>query len=543
MERRALIAVVISIAILVLYQEVVMKRFYKPSTPTAEDVQPAAAPTPIQSPSAEAPAPPAIEPVANAAEPPVAGTDVVVDTDLFHAVFTTAGGRLKSIELKRYRSSVSAGSPPLQLVQFPVDANLPLALILRGAASLDDSRVVYQVDRAQIVVSSGGHEEITFTGELAGATVRKRIGITGDQYAWSFNIEIDKPPSAYTEMAVGWSEGLNPAGPHAGEVVFDSIVMLKDDKLRHEAFTNLDAGLLVDSNIAWVAFSGPYFMAALAPDVPATNAQRAWAKRSEHTVDLQLLFPPGTFASNLAVYTGPKEIDRLETAGHGLRRAVDLGFFTFVALPMLQGLRFLYRFTGNYGVAIILLTVVIKLLFYPLTRKSFESMRAMQKLQPEMAKIREKLADKPEEMNREIMELYKRHKVNPLGGCLPMVLQLPVFIGLYSALQHAIELRHAPFLGWIHDLSAPDRLGALQLPFVEHPGIPVLTLLMGVSMFVQQWMTPTAADPAQQRVMMIMPLMFTFMFINFPAGLTLYWLTNNLLTIAQQYAMTRNSQR
>jgi len=146
-------------------------------------------------------------------------------------------------------------------------------------------------------------------------------------------------------------------------------------------------------------------------------------------------------------------------------------------------------------------------------------------------------------MNREIMDLYKRHKVNPLGGCLPMILQLPVFFGLYSALQNAIELRHAPFIGWITDLSAPDRLGSIQLPFVEPAGIPVMTLTMGVSMFVQQWMTPSAADPSQQRVMMIMPLMFTYMFINFPAGLSLYWLANNLLTIAQQYSINRSPQR
>ena len=186
--------------------------------------------------------------------------------------------------------------------------------------------------------------------------------------------------------------------------------------------------------------------------------------------------------------------------------------------------------------------MVIKVLFIPLTQQSFESMRAMQKLQPQMAKIRERFKDKPDEMNKEIMELYRRHKVNPLGGCLPMVLQIPVFIGLYQALLNAIELRHAPFICWITDLSAPDRLGSIQLPFVEHPGIPVLTLLMGVSMFVQQWMTPPAADPAQQRVMMIMPLMFTFMFINFPSGLALYWLVNNVLTIAQQYTMNRPEQ-
>jgi YidC/Oxa1 family membrane protein insertase len=165
----------------------------------------------------------------------------------------------------------------------------------------------------------------------------------------------------------------------------------------------------------------------------------------------------------------------------------------------------------------------------------------MQKLQPQMAKIRERFKETPEQMNKEIMELYRRHKVNPLGGCLPMVLQIPVFIGLYQALLNTVELRHAPFLLWINDLSAPDRLGAIQLPFVQYPGVPVLTLLMGVSMFVQQWMTPSAGDPAQQRVMMIMPLMFTFMFVNFPSGLALYWLVNNLLTIAQQFYINRTA--
>ena len=169
-------------------------------------------------------------------------------------------------------------------------------------------------------------------------------------------------------------------------------------------------------------------------------------------------------------------------------------------------------------------------------------MRAMQKLQPQMAKIREKFKDEPETMNKEIMELYRRHKVNPLGGCLPMVLQIPVFIGLYSALLNAVELRHAPFMLWINDLSAPDRLGHDAAAVRgSTPGIPVLTLLMGVSMFLQQWMTPSAGDPQQQQVMMIMPLMFTFMFVNFPAGLALYWLVNNVLTIAQQYYINRTA--
>ncbi len=541
MERRALIAVIISILILVLYQEVVLKRFYGPgdgTTPKAPTAPPAA--------PAEAPGAPAAAPVPGPEAPdaaPAAGTDVVVDTDLYRAVFTTAGARLKSLSLKRYRSTAAPDSPPLQMVQYPVEGKLPLGLALLGAQQLSDAAVSYRADQQQLDIPTSGQAAFTFTGELAGATIRKRIEMRGDRYEWTMDVDVANPPDGYTAIAIGWEEGMNPAGSTAAEVVFDSVIVLQGGKLQTDLFDALEAGHLLQNDIGWVAFSGRYFLAAMVPQAAPENALRVWRKRAAQTVEAQILFPPKTLAAHADLYVGPKDIDNLEAAGHGLRRALDLGWFTFVALPMLQALRIMHRFTGNYGVAIIVLTVVIKLLFYPLTQKSFESMRAMQKLQPDMVKIRERLKDKPEEMNKEVMELYKRHKVNPLGGCLPMVLQLPVFIGLYSALQNAIELRHAPFIGWITDLSAPDRLGSIQLPFVEHPGIPVLTLTMGASMFVQQWMTPSAADPAQQRVMMLMPLMFTFRFINFPAGLTLYWLVNNVLTIAQQYMIMRTPQR
>jgi YidC/Oxa1 family membrane protein insertase len=204
--------------------------------------------------------------------------------------------------------------------------------------------------------------------------------------------------------------------------------------------------------------------------------------------------------------------------------------------------------TANYGLDIILLTVLIKVLFIPLTQKSFQSMHALQKLQPEMKRLQERFKDDREALNREMMELYRRHKVNPLGGCLPMLLQMPVFIGLYNALFYAVELRHAPFALWINDLSAPDRLPALPSPpiaelFGVEMRIPVLTLLMGASMLVQQKMTPPAGDPAQQRMMMFMPVIFTVMFVSFPAGLVLYWLVNNVLTIAQQAMMQRAGKK
>jgi YidC/Oxa1 family membrane protein insertase len=540
-QRRALIAVIISVLILVLYQEVVIKRWYnhgQQQQVESAPPPPAAATRPASPPPAPAAAPPAAAQPANA--PAITGNDVAIDTPLYRAVFTTAGARLKSLELKRYRSTVAATSPPLQLVQYPVESQLPLGVALRGPSQeVDDSGVLYRASQTHIELDQTGTATLTFVGELRGATITKRMQVRGDTYLWALDLDIANPPSDYTEMALSWNEGMNPAGPKAAEVVFDQVTVLQNDKLQHEVFTGLDSGKTLDGNITWVAFSGRYFLAAMVPLSDPVNPLRVWSKRTDTTVTAEILFPAGTFATHADLYVGPKDIDRLEAVGHGLRRAVDLGWFTFVALPMLQALRFLHRFTGNYGVAIIILTVLIKVLFFPLTKKSIQSMREMQKLQPEMQKIRERLKDKPEEMNKEVMELYRRHKVNPLGGCLPMVLQFPVFIGLYNALQNAVALRHAPFVGWITDLSAPDRLGSIQLPFVDHPGLPVLTLMMGVSMFLQQWMTPSAADPTQQRVMMFMPLMFTFMFINFPAGLSLYWLVNNILTIGQQYVMTR----
>jgi YidC/Oxa1 family membrane protein insertase len=206
-----------------------------------------------------------------------------------------------------------------------------------------------------------------------------------------------------------------------------------------------------------------------------------------------------------------------------------------VALPLLRLLKALHKVTGNYGVDIILLSTLIKVVFLPLTRKSMTSMQEMQKLQPQMAKIKERYKDDMQQQQKEMMELYKRHHVNPLSGCLPMLLQLPMFIGLYNALLNAIELRHAPFVGWITDLSAPERLHVMGVP------VPMLAIAMGASMLAQQWMTPATGDPTQRRIMMIMPVMFTFMFINFPSGLVLYWLVNNLLTITQQYFLVNRT--
>jgi YidC/Oxa1 family membrane protein insertase len=267
--------------------------------------------------------------------------------------------------------------------------------------------------------------------------------------------------------------------------------------------------------------------------MPDRGTARAVLTSVDKTAMARVDAPIEEGRASFDVYVGPKARDVLTRAGHDLDRALDFGWFWFIAIPLLEALHLLHRVTGNYGVAIIVLTTLVKIATIPLTQTTFRNMREMQKIQPQMAKLRERFKDDQVALQKEMMELYRRHRVNPFSGCLPMVLQIPIFVGLYNALSHAIELRHAPFALWINDLSSPDKL------MVFGVGIPVLTLLMGASMFVQQWLTPQQGDPTQQRMMMFMPLIFTFMFINFPAGLVLYWLVNNVLTIGQQYFMMR----
>jgi YidC/Oxa1 family membrane protein insertase len=235
---------------------------------------------------------------------------------------------------------------------------------------------------------------------------------------------------------------------------------------------------------------------------------------------------------------GPKSLSLLRSLNNDLDRAIDFGWVDFFAKPCLMLMNFIYRFIPNYGVAIIILTLITRAMFWPLAQKSYKSMGEMRKLQPLMQEIREKYKGDKAKMNQEMMTLYRTYKINPMGGCLPMLIQLPVFFALYRMLYQAIELRHAPFFGWITDLSAPDRLFefGFKIPFMDPPyGIPVLTIIMGASMILQQKMTPAPGDPTQAKMMMLMPVIFTFIFINFSSGLVLYWLVSNIFSIAQQY--------
>jgi YidC/Oxa1 family membrane protein insertase len=292
-----------------------------------------------------------------------------------------------------------------------------------------------------------------------------------------------------------------------------------------------DANLDVSHTGGWVAMIQHYFVGAFVPDSKAQNYYYSKALANSRYV-LGVMVPSKTIAPGesgtlgLKIYTGPKDQDRMEALAPYLQRTVDYGWLWFIAEPIFWSLRAIHGVLGNWGFAIILLTMIIKLLFFKLSAASYKSMANMRRLQPRIVQLRERYGSDKARVNQAMMELYKTEKINPLGGCLPIVVQIPVFISLYWVLLESVELRQQPFIFWLQDLSGHD-------PYF------ILPLLMGASMFVQQRLNPAPPDPMQAKIMMALPVVFTFMFLFFPSGLVLYWFVNNLLSIAQQWVITR----
>jgi YidC/Oxa1 family membrane protein insertase len=294
----------------------------------------------------------------------------------------------------------------------------------------------------------------------------------------------------------------------------------------------------LSGDITYAGFGDRYFLSAFLPVDPVRGTLAMDYVGNEAKANL--VFPAVSSVTS-QVYLGPKELQTLEAVNPSLSKALDLGFWGIIAIPFLRLLKLFYQIAPNYGVAIILLTVLVRLVTLPMSIKGQRSMMKMQRLQPQVERIRERYKNEQEKLQHEMMELYKRNHVNPLGGCLPMAIQFPVFIGLYEALLNAVELRNAPFIGWIRDLAAPDCLPipGVTVPFTDLHGIPVLVILMAATAFVQQWISPRNPDPSQQKMMMYMPVVFSVIFIELPAGLSLYYFFSNLLGVIQQFILNR----
>ncbi len=549
---RAILAIVLAFFILLGYQYLFVAPEQKQEQPAVEktaetapakiparEVQPAPAPAE----TAETLEPEQFEQPANV--PVQKGRDIVVETNKYRAVISETGGGVKSFKLKKYLETADPDSALKELISTESYRDLPLYFSW-GVEPKRAQIPLFTADHESLKVEDGESRTLTMTAQLSsGLQMIRRMTFDPDRYMIDMTVDIENFSATPLQGSPYLSLTNRPFGATSQRYLFSGTAALIDGKLQEIKPKDLEkASQTLQGDITWAAFEGTYFMTGVVPENQSSQTLKLSAEGEiVHTLLLspeEIIPVAGHQQYNYQVYFGPKRITTLRAAGHDLERIINFGWFDKIARPALYLLNFFYSYVGNYGVAIILVTVLIKLLFWPIAQKGLKSMKNMQKIQPKMAKLKEKYKNDSARLNQEMMNLYKTYKVNPLGGCLPMVLQIPVFFGLYKVLLQAIELRHAPFMLWINDLSAPDRLMiGVDIPFLG--GIPVLTLLMGASMFLQQRMTPTPVDSTQAKIMMFLPVIFTFMFLNFASGLVLYWLVNNLLSIAQQYMINKQA--
>ena len=571
MEKRVLLAIILSLAVLLLWQAL----FPPPKPRRVKSVPPQQAeqetlpqkevlPVTARDAEVDLPPPPAFanEPEYDSLPPE---KEIVVHTSLYTAIFSNRGACLKSLELLRYRDKISPPSicfvfpfsllygknqiqqdfKPKELVNTQGLDNKPLQTKFDGPDLGHYDLAPYTASNSFLDLDSTTPQgTITFSFlSKEGVAFTKTFTFSNDSYYidYGFSLENNSPKILEGYPAVGWTTAVRPEGEKKKGGFFGGIggdtqqfVYLISDKVNRKELKEVTENKAFSGDIKWAGFEEKYFVSSLIPH-EVQDSQLKLSKNKNSAVDFQLVSPLIKIPPNAqktfpySLYLGPKDLSCLEKGRGELGRVVSFGFFDPVAKPMLFILNLFYKFIPNYGLAIIFLSVGIKIIFWPLTHKSQKSMKGMQKLQPKIAELKEKYKDNKEELNRRTMEFYRTHKVNPLGGCLPILIQIPVFFALYRVLLNSIELRHAPLISfWINDLASKD-------PTYISP------LLMGASMFIQQKMTPTVGDPAQAKIMLVMPVMFTFMFLSFPSGLVLYWLVTNVLSIGQQYYINKHS--
>ncbi len=466
---------------------------------------------------------------------------IIVSTDKFVARLDERGAAITSFKLKDYNDSVGENGTMLELVPG----------IIRGGTALinfKDSRLgglqgaLFSAESVPDTVSVSSEEmSIAFSWiGTEGIEVVKTYTFSPGKYLIDLNVAIINRTAGIIEEKLAVE--LVGAAPQKTSYAFEGPSAYINDELEQIKIKSIEKQNTYKGNIEWIALQDRYFITSLLTDVKDDASLVLGASkeilRSQYVHPAIKIEPGQQVTLKHQLYFGPKQIDLLNGVGKGLGNLINFGFFDVLAKPCLKFMNIIYGAVPNYGLAIILITIIIKIVLWPLGSKSYKSMSEMKRVQPLITGIREKYKDDKKKQNEEIMGLYRTYKINPMGGCLPMVVQIPVFFALYRMLYEAIELRHAPFIGWINDLSAPDRLFnfGFSIPFMEPPyGIPVLTLIMGATMFLQQKMSPPMGDPAQAKLMMLMPIVFTFIFINFSSGLVLYWLVNNVLSISQQY--------
>lgn len=459
--------------------------------------------------------------------------EVLVDTDLYKALFSSHGGSLKSWKLKKYKNSIKDG----ELVEMVSQKNpefYPLSVHMTLPGYENRREFEYQIE-----VLNPHH--LLFVYEDPKIKIEREYKFQSQSYQFAHATRIwlrnNRNEIPRSDVFIGLSEGFP-------EIEKKNILLAPYSDVRNFVFhlqekteriqiANLKEETSIKEIVTWSGIENRYFVSALINQ--STLKPYAFLSKplpGTGAIDLQYPFyreaGKNYFELKVTGYIGPKVVEYLKAVEPSLEKAVDFGIFSVLCVPLLKTMNFFYAYCHNYGIAILLLTLLIRILFHPLTKKSLKSMREMQRVQPQIAKIKEKFKDDRQQMNKEIMELMRANKVNPLGGCLPLLFQMPIFFALYRLLYNAIELYQAPFFGWIQDLSAKD-------PWFITP------VLMGIAMFFQQKMTPSATmDPAQRKMMMVMPIIFSFFMIALPSGLVIYILFSTILQVISQVLVNKD---
>jgi YidC/Oxa1 family membrane protein insertase len=471
---------------------------------------------------------------------------ILVTTPLYSVGISEKGAVFEKFELKKYKETVEKDSPFLGMISPEAkNRNIRTGLTEKSVAGLENA-IFKARDTDQNVEIDEVPRRISFLWSSPdGVEIEKNYTFYPDTYMIELDIAVKNGSGKIIRdnLFVSVSKYFHEEG---GAYGFQGPCALINNELEQIKIKDIEDKNVYSGKIGWLAVQDRYFLSGIIP-VKKEQAKIRLFLSEDEVVENQYMQPLNleygtqqTFSYN--IFFGPKSLEILGKAGHDLNKAVDFGWFDFIAKPCVWLMNWFYKYIPNYGLAIIFLTLLTKIITWPLGNKSYKSMSEMKKIQPLVTRLREQYKDDKKKMNQETMALYKTYKVNPMGGCLPMILQIPIFFALYRMLYEAIELRHAHFFGWINDLSAPDRLFnfGFSIPFMEPPyGIPVLTVIMGGTMFLQQKMAPPMGDPAQAKMMMLMPIIFTVIFINFSSGLVLYWLINNVLSIAQQHYVTK----
>lgn len=474
------------------------------------------------------------------AENATQGKTITLQSDVLRLTIDTLGGDVIASDLLAHNAELNSQTP-FKLLQTRATTYVAQSgLVGKNGIDTNAGRPQYQVAQDTFVLAEGQNEmSVPMTFEKDGVLYTKTFVLKRGSYdvAVNFNVKnqtaatVEVQPYGQIKHTLLESSGSLTMPTYTGGAYSSAETNYKKYSFQDMEKANLD----INTKAGWVALLQHYFVSAWVPNQDAENT--VYSRTNNGIATIGYRGPVTTIAPNSEatitsqLWTGPKDQKEMEATAANLDLTVDYGWAWFIAKPLFALLTFIQSIVTNWGLAIIGVTIVVKTILYPLTKAQYTSMARMRMLQPKIQEMRERFGDDRQRMSQEMMKLYKEEKVNPMGGCLPILIQMPIFIALYWTFMEAVELRHAPFFGWIQDLSAQD-------PYY------ILPLLMGASMFLLQKMSPSpVTDPVQQKVTTFMPVMFTVFFLWFPSGLVLYWLTSNIITIVQQWLIYRNLEK